>query len=85
MQSLYEKKLITYPRTNSRYLSGDIDTDNIVDKLQRYETYTDKIKDNGWKIQKRSINDSKVTDHHALSLPEKPAEKPKTMKRRYMT
>jgi len=65
-QRLYEKKLITYPRTNSRFLSSDIDTQEIVAKLHGYERYTDLIKKEARNIQARNIDDSKVTDHHAV-------------------
>ena len=65
-QRLYEKKLITYPRTNSRYLSKDIDTLEIVSQLRGYAEYTGLIKEAGWTLQSRNINDSKITDHHAI-------------------
>ena len=65
-QRLYEKKLITYPRTNSRYLSKDINTLEIVSQLRGYAEYTDRIKQTGWTLQSRNINDKKITDHHAI-------------------
>lgn len=65
-QRLYEKKLITYPRTNSRYLSKDIDTLEIVAHLRGYERYTERIKQAGWTLQGRNINENKITDHHAI-------------------
>lgn len=65
-QSLYEKKLITYPRTNCRYLSSDIDTLEILLKLKGYSRYTDPVKLQNWSMQARAVNDAKVTDHHAL-------------------
>ena len=63
-QSLYEKKLITYPRTDSNYISDDMmgDTLYIVDKI--YSTFnikTEKITE----IEK-VVNNDKITDHHAI-------------------
>lgn len=60
-QSLYEKKLITYPRTDSRYLTNDM-TDTIKELLQGLENdYI--VNENNFK----SIFDSsKVTDHYAI-------------------
>lgn len=72
-QELYEKrKLITYPRTDSRYLSGDIipKFPVILQKLSVCEKYAgfaarllalDKLP-----VTKRIVDASKVTDHHAI-------------------
>ncbi len=65
-QKLYEKKLITYPRTNSRYLSKDIDTQKTLARLRGYEEQTGLISREGWKMQARIFNDDRVTDHHAI-------------------
>jgi DNA topoisomerase-3 len=51
-QSLYEKKLTTYPRTDSRFLSTAV--------AKEYE------KKFGHKIPKRYVDDSKITDHYAI-------------------
>lgn len=50
-QSLYEKKLITYPRTDCRFLST---------------AEAEELKTKGYNIPKRYVNDSKVTDHFAI-------------------
>ncbi|MBS4537360.1 DNA topoisomerase III [Clostridium sp. D2Q-11] len=68
-QSLYEKhKLITYPRTDSRYLSKDMKSivKETLEKLRinPYEQYISKIIDK-LKFTSRIINDKKITDHHA--------------------
>ncbi|OEH85050.1 hypothetical protein BHU72_05415 [Desulfuribacillus stibiiarsenatis] len=69
-QSLYEKhKLITYPRTDSRYLSDDMKS-TISETLKRisvaeYRPYIEGIKQ-PIKFNNRIINNSKVTDHHAI-------------------
>ena len=57
-QSLYEKKLITYPRTDSRYLTTDMITSMINNILGQNDFDTQRIK--------VIFNSSKVTDHHAI-------------------
>lgn len=64
LQSLYEKKLVTYPRTDSRYL-----TDDMKDMLPRLCAMTAEAF--GWTEKvivhpDQVINRSKVTDHHAV-------------------
>ncbi len=71
MQRLYENyKLLTYPRTDSRYISSDI-VATIPDRLKavatgEYKEFTDKILREGIKANKNFVDDSKVTDHHAI-------------------
>lgn len=57
-QSLYEKKLITYPRTDSRYLTEDMITSVINNILGKNDFDTERIK--------IVFNSKKVTDHHAI-------------------
>ena len=57
-QSLYEKKLITYPRTDSRCLTEDMITGMINNILCKNDFDTQRIK--------AIFNSSKVTDHHAI-------------------
>ena len=57
-QSLYEKKLITYPRTDSRCLTEDMITSMINNILGQNDFDTERIK--------VIFNSSKVTDHHAI-------------------
>lgn len=72
-QSLYEtKKMITYPRTDSRYLSDDMipkiqSTLKKLSGLEEYKPFADTIlvKDK-LPLSKRIIDNSKVTDHHAI-------------------
>lgn len=68
-QSLYEKKYITYPRTGSRYISEDVwdEIPVLLDVLTAYPP----LKEHAKALQKttlnrRCVNDLKVTDHHAL-------------------
>lgn len=65
-QSLYEKKLITYPRTDSRYLTEDMaDTVNKVISVSMCVSPFDSISDFAPEIF-RMLNSSKVSDHHAI-------------------
>lgn len=57
-QSLYEKKLITYPRTDSRYLTEDMITNVVNNILGKNDFDTTRIK--------VIFNSSKVSDHHAI-------------------
>ena len=57
-QSLYEKKLITYPRTDSRCLTEDMITGMINNILGKNDFDTQRIK--------AIFNSSKVTDHHVI-------------------
>lgn len=65
-QSLYEKKLVTYPRTDSRFLSDDME------ETARKVLYLSKEKFDFLKEDKdisdysRILNSKKVTDHHAI-------------------
>ena len=67
-QNLYEKKLVSYPRVDTRYLPDDIypKISGILNKLSPYNSLTDPLK--GKKIRKSSkvFNNKKVTDHHAI-------------------
>ena len=72
-QSLYEKyKLTTYPRTDSRYLTKDMKAklpgllQNIKDGWKGSEYCVDKVIKQKLNADKRVIDDSKVTDHHAI-------------------
>lgn len=70
-QGLYEKKLITYPRTGSKYIGEDIwdDIPNLIKTLQYREDYKEAIsKLKLGRLNKRIVNDLRVTDHHALLI-----------------
>lgn len=78
MQNLYEyHKVLTYPRTDSRYLTDDI-VETLKDRLNAslggdYDLIIQKILKKP--IQKKShfVNNSKVSDHHAIIPTEEPA------------
>lgn len=57
-QSLYEKKLITYPRTDSRCLTEDMIESTVNNILGKNDFDTERIK--------TVFNSKKVTDHHAI-------------------
>lgn len=72
-QSLYEKKVLSYPRTGSRYLSDDV-FDEIPDRialLERYPAFAAHAAAlKGASLNRRSVDAEKVTDHHALIITE---------------
>lgn len=65
-QSLYEKKLVTYPRTDSQYLSDDMeDTARaVIGAVYQAILFEEQTKDTP--DIKRVLNSKKVTDHHAI-------------------
>lgn len=75
LQGLYEKrKVVTYPRTDSRYLSDDIFP--TIEKRMAclpvdYAGYLGYLRTNRPKKDKRIFNNSKVSDHHAVIPTEK--------------
>ncbi len=69
IQSLYEKKLTTYPRVDTTFLSDDIypKVPGILKGLTGYETLTEKIlTEKKIPKSKKVFDNSKVTDHHAI-------------------
>ena len=72
-QSLYEKKVLSYPRTGSRYLSDDV-FDEIPDRIALLERYPALAAHaaalKGASLNRRSVDAGKVTDHHALIITE---------------
>lgn len=73
-QSLYEKKFITYPRTGSKYIPGDmwVEIPNLVRALQDNEIFKQAISKLKWgRFNKRIVNDLRVTGHHGLLITDK--------------
>lgn len=68
IQSLYEKKLTTYPRVDTTYLSDDIypKCQNILKGLRDYQQYTQALIDKPLPKSKKVFDNKKVTDHHAI-------------------
>lgn len=71
MQGLYEShKVLTYPRTDSRYLSSDI-VETLEERVKavalgNYQSLANKIMQKPIKGNKNFVNDGKVSDHHAI-------------------
>lgn len=71
MQSLYEHhKVLTYPRTDSRYLTEDI-VETIPERLEAisvgpYKSYTASLLKTKIKANGQFVNNQKVSDHHAI-------------------
>nr|WP_263323187.1 DNA topoisomerase 3 [Neobacillus sp. Marseille-Q6967] len=71
LQRLYEQyKIVTYPRTDSRYLTTDM-LSTMADRLQGMSSgYKDEVRPllaaGGKVLAKRVFNNEKVTDHHAI-------------------
>ena len=76
-QKLYEAKLITYPRTSSRYISDDVfaTVPNLFKNLESHSEYGDMVAllPDCEEYSKNSVDGGKVTDHHALLITEHPA------------
>ena len=68
IQSLYEKKITTYPRVDTTFLSDDIypKCPQILKGLQDYAQYTEPLLAKKLPKTKRVFDNSKVTDHHAI-------------------
>ena len=71
MQKLYEHhKVLTYPRTDSRYLTSDI-VGTLKDRIKAvnvsdYSKVCNKLLKSNIKVNKSFVDDSKVSDHHAI-------------------
>lgn len=68
IQSLYEKKLTTYPRVDTQYLSDDIypKCPATLKGLRGYEAFTQPLIGKPLPKSKKVFDTSKVTDHHAI-------------------
>jgi DNA topoisomerase-3 len=69
LQNLYEGKLVTYPRTGSRYIGDDVfaEVSGLISKLTEHPVFGKQATLLGdAKLSKRSVNAKKVTDHHAI-------------------
>lgn len=68
VQSLYEKKLTTYPRTDSCYITDDDEEmlEELTEELERFLDITPADADEAVPRIRRTVNREKVTDHHAI-------------------
>lgn len=77
MQKLYERhKVLTYPRTDSRYISEDI-VDTLKDRVKAckigpYNALASKVLKSNIRTSKSFVDNSKVSDHHAIIPTEQP-------------
>ena len=71
-QALYEtQKVLSYPRTDSRYITSDLvpymaERINLIGSISKYSESCKQLSEAGLNIDKRIVDDAKVTDHHAL-------------------
>ncbi|WP_077328176.1 DNA topoisomerase III [Virgibacillus siamensis] len=77
MQKLYEQhKVLTYPRTDSRVISTDI-VPTLKERVKacgvdQYSRFANKVLKRDWKLPKSVVDNSKVSDHHAIIPTEQP-------------
>ena len=80
-QDLYDKRLLTYPRTDSNYITKDMKSQcsALVTKLTFFDAnQVGKLTAQGLNLDKRIVNDAKVSDHHAI-IPTSDIAKMQTM------
>ncbi len=76
-QALYEtQKVLSYPRTDSRYITSDLkpymdERIKAIGGIEKYRDVVNALLKDGLNIDKKIVDDSKVTDHHALIVTEK--------------
>ena len=68
VQALYEKKLTTYPRTDSCYITDDDEEmlAELTDELKEFLGIAEDVTDSTVSRTRRTVNREKVTDHHAI-------------------
>ena len=68
VQSLYEKKLTTYPRTDSCYITDDDEEmlEELADELEEFLGIAADTANSAVPRTRRTVNRDKVTDHHAI-------------------
>lgn len=83
IQTLYERKLTTYPRVDTQYLSDDIypKCAGILNGIKGYEALTQPLRGKPLKKSKKVFDTSKVTDHHAIIPTGVPAQNLTDMER----
>lgn len=76
IQSLYEKKLTTYPRVDTTYLTDDVypKCGPILNGLGQYQELLKPIRGKKLKKSTKVFDNSKVTDHHAIIPTGQPAQ-----------
>ncbi len=68
IQSLYEKKMVTYPRVDTTFLPTDMYSkiEGILKNMEPYANFTAPLLGKPIKKSKKVFDDTKITDHHAI-------------------
>ncbi len=68
IQSLYEKKMVTYPRVDTTFLPNDMypKIEGILKNMEPYANFTAPLLGKPIKKSKKVFDDAKITDHHAI-------------------
>lgn len=68
IQSLYEKKMVTYPRVDTTFLPTDMypKVEGILKNMEPYSNFTAPLLGKPIKKSKKVFDDAKITDHHAI-------------------
>lgn len=68
IQTLYEKKMVTYPRVDTTFLPLDVypKVPDILKKMEPYKQWITPLLDKPIKKSKKVFDDTKITDHHAI-------------------
>jgi DNA topoisomerase-3 len=68
IQSLYEKKMVTYPRVDTAFLPTDMypKVEGILKNMEPYANFTAPLLGKPIKKSKKVFDDAKITDHHAI-------------------
>ncbi|BDX39707.1 DNA topoisomerase III [Tenuifilaceae bacterium CYCD] len=68
IQSLYEKKMVTYPRVDTTFLPTDMypKVEGILKNMEPYSSFTAPLLGKPIKKSKKVFDDAKITDHHAI-------------------
>lgn len=68
IQSLYEKKMVTYPRVDTTFLPNDLypKIEGILKNMKPYSGFIDPLLGKPIKKSKKVFDDTRITDHHAI-------------------
>lgn len=68
IQTLYEKKMVTYPRVDTQFLPLDVypKVPDILKKMDPYKQWISPLLEKPIKKSKKVFDDTKITDHHAI-------------------
>ncbi len=68
IQSLYEKKMVTYPRVDTTFLPTDMypKIEGILREMEPYANFTASLLEKPIRKSKKIFDDAKITDHHAI-------------------